>query len=397
MRSRKNSSKPTPYLTSQEVESWARLALEAEVGLKGAGWLCTVSVMWRVLLLVATQAKSIAFVCRMWVGGPSDQAIYNGLKKLPKRAADLERQINACLVRHLPRGMTRRARPMAIDYHEIPYYGESDGKLVVRGKAKSGTTRFFCYATICVVRQGERFTLAYTWVKAKDKQTAVVERLLKRVETLGIAVRRLLVDRAFYNVATLRLLQDNKIPFVTPVVLRGRKPQRGKPSQGARPFMKKKAGWYAFELKSGKETLKLSIVVTYRTYRSKKTKKRRNQKLLFAAWRVSMTPVELREAYRKRFGIETSYRQMKEARGRTSSRDPRYRLLLVGLALLLRNLWVWLHSTRLNEGTADSPELRLEKLWFRDLLAWLARYLRQLQCDGESDFKLDPQSGQRVA
>jgi len=34
---------------------------------------------------------------------------------------------------------------------------------------------------------------------------------------------------------------------------------------------------------------------------------------------------------------------MNEARIRTCTRDPRQRLLFVGIALVLRNVWVWLH------------------------------------------------------
>jgi hypothetical protein len=53
-----------------------------------------------------------------------------------------------------------------------------------------------------------------------------------------------------------------------------------------------------------------------------------------------MVPGQVFQIYRHRFGIETSYRQMHSVRARTSSRDPRLRLLLVGLALILVNLYV---------------------------------------------------------
>src|SRR5262249_61631904 len=42
-----------------------------------------------------------------------------------------------------------------------------------------------------------------------------------------------------------------------------------------------------------------------------------------------------RLAYRRRFGIETSYRQQNEGKGRTTREDVGYRLLPGGLALLL--------------------------------------------------------------
>ena len=44
--------------------------------------------------------------------------------------------------------------------------------------------------------------------------------------------------------------------------------------------------------------------------------------------------------YRQRFGIETSYRQMNQVRARTTSRNPVIRLLFVGLAFILFNLYI---------------------------------------------------------
>ncbi len=44
--------------------------------------------------------------------------------------------------------------------------------------------------------------------------------------------------------------------------------------------------------------------------------------------------------WNRRFGIETSYRQKNQAQGRTTSKDPIYRLLLEGLGYLVRQMWV---------------------------------------------------------
>jgi putative transposase len=44
--------------------------------------------------------------------------------------------------------------------------------------------------------------------------------------------------------------------------------------------------------------------------------------------------------YRKRFGIESSYRLMNQAR--TNTRNPVLRLLYVGLSLLLVNIWIYI-------------------------------------------------------
>lgn len=82
------------------------------------------------------------------------------------------------------------------------------------------------------------------------------------------------------------------------------------------------------------------------------------------------------ETYRSRFGIESSYRQMHQARIRTCTRDPLLRLLLVGVALILRNVWVWLHWEVLAHPHRGGRRVDLAQLPFRALLSWL-RYLAE--------------------
>jgi len=76
--------------------------------------------------------------------------------------------------------------------------------------------------------------------------------------------------------------------------------------------------------------------------------------------------------YRRRFGIESSYRQINQARLRTSSRSPELRLLAVAIALLLRNLWAlcrWMTLTRSGPGRpAGEGHFR-----FPTLLRWISR------------------------
>ena len=79
----------------------------------------------------------------------------------------------------------------------------------------------------------------------------------------------------------------------------------------------------------------------------------------------------VRETYRQRFAIETTYRQLHQARIRTSTRDPAQRLLYVGIALILRNVWVWLHQMVLARPRRGGREIRLDLLRFRRMLLWL--------------------------
>jgi hypothetical protein len=67
-------------------------------------------------------------------------------------------------------------------------------------------------------------------------------------------------------------------------------------------------------------------------------------------------PHQIFEWGRRRFGIESTYRQLNHVRARTASRSPVLRLLLVGLALILVNLHVALRRlTTLLDVPAGAP------------------------------------------
>jgi hypothetical protein len=98
----------------------------------------------------------------------------------------------------------------------------------------------------------------------------------------------------------------------------------------------------------------------------------RREALLYATWGVNHRPLRwLRATYRGRFGIESSYRQVHQARLRTRSRNPVLRLLFVGVALVLRNVWVWLHAEVMAEPQRGARQLRPESMRFARLLLWL--------------------------
>ena len=94
--------------------------------------------------------------------------------------------------------------------------------------------------------------------------------------------------------------------------------------------------------------------------------------LLYATWGLKHRPLSwIRATYRSRFGIEASYRQSHQARIRTSSRKPALRLLFMGVALVLRNVWVWLHAELMAQPQRGARQLRPQSLRFARLLLWL--------------------------
>jgi len=86
----------------------------------------------------------------------------------------------------------------------------------------------------------------------------------------------------------------------------------------------------------------------------------------------------VRQTYRQCFGIESSYRQLKEGLIRTSTRSPLLRLLFVGLALLLRNVYVGLHGEVLTQRRRGGRAVDLHQLPLKARLRWLAAWAEAL-------------------
>lgn len=381
MRSRKNS-----IVSAGEVHQWAQQRLmDARVLKKDHGPRCTCATVFSIVLRAAARLISVFAACRDLSEAPSQQAVFDALEEeLPRTLPVLENRLHAALVDALPRRLRRRAWEAAIDWHLVPYYGEpqQNRNEIYRSKPKQGTSRFHAYATACIVQYGERYTLALTWVRRHESTVVVLRRLLTRIRTLGLKIRCLLLDRAFFSLPVAAFLQEERLPFLMPVMFRGRKPKKGRARGSLHRLKRQKAGWYRHTLKRGERTAKVNICVAFRSYPNRKTKKRNNQKLLFAAWRVRGAPTEIRERYRKRFGIEASYRQLRQAKIYTCTRNPRLRLFFVAIALILRNLWVWIHAQILADGRGDDKTLHLERLRFKRLLEWLDQIVRAELHDG---------------
>lgn len=370
--------RPRKYiLTPEEVEDCAATILQDAVRLPDRGRKCAASTVWCVLLYAAARITSIADACARLRNAPCDDAVRAAIRRGLPDVDELERRLNDGLLDLLPRRLLRRRKHrVAIDLTLIPYHGQPhrDKSEVYRGEAKSGTTHFHAYATCYMVHRGQRFTLALARVTLGAKLEEVVARLLRRVRAGGVEPRLVLLDRGFYSVGVVRYLQASRTPFLMPVQLRGRKPNDPRGPTATNVFAAwKKSGWstYSWTNADGRRaTVDICVAVTRKGRRSRG--KGRRATLVYAYWGCRPSDFGwVRRTYRLRFGIETSYRQLHQARIRTTTRDPLQRLLFVGTALVLRNVWVWLHLMVLAEPAKGRRVQQPMKLTFRTILAWL--------------------------
>jgi len=102
---------------------------------------------------------------------------------------------------------------------------------------------------------------------------------------------------------------------------------------------------YTMRSKENESTFQVNVVVKY-----SKGKYNRNEikHFAYAVYNTDMPIKKIFNEYRKRFGIESSYRMMNQSRVHTSTKKPERRLLYIGLGLLLVNIWIYIQWTYLS-------------------------------------------------
>jgi putative transposase len=256
----------------------------------------------------------------------------------------LEANLNALLVKQLPKKLLRPRLPGAVDITEIPYHGqhEEDEEMVCRGRAKGGTTHFHCFATLYVVKKNKRYTLAITLMRRSDKALDVLQRLLGRSQALGLRLKRLYLDRGFDNNGVIAYLKQQPFPTIIPLVIRGK-------TGGTRALLVGRKSYHTtYTRKStiyGQEVFPVHVVCLYSKGRFRRRGLYRFAYIVIG--QVNLTPHQIADEYRRRFGVETSYRLMNTVRARTTSRSAELRFFFVSLAFLLLNLWSYVKWSHL--------------------------------------------------
>jgi len=331
----------------------------------------------RLLLLATATGRSLSALAKDCAAAPSDESVRLALRyQLPATSLLLLDHLLDAL-HHLVPPPVRRGRPVgcAIDLHFRPYYGAKDTPGTCGAKKVAGTKRFWGYATLVVLQRGLRLTVGLCPVDTRQSLVVAVRTLVAQARRKGIRIKWLLLDRGFYDAQIVQYLQDQQLPFVMPLIRRG----NAAAGTGTQRFFRAEAvGWHTYawtarprfwdEAKQKKRkgpalTVQIDVCVVARP---------RGKVWAFACWNIGWEGALVAQRYRSRFGIETSYRQLGECLALTTSKDERVRLLLVGVALLVRQYWVWVHYMELAQVQANGHrQLQPQRLRLQALLLWL--------------------------
>lgn len=361
------------HWTSQQILDHTLSLLQENIPLQAQGYCCETEDLFRVLLKAASEQITVESACGDLEEAPDANTVRGYFHEQLK--GEQIREWEACcdeaVMDRAPRWMRRRPAQIGLDYHEVPYYGNGEGEekgFICRGKAKNGTNRFFRVGTAWLLDGEVRVTIAVTWVRTSDTDLQVVQRLLRKIRKRQIPIGRLYMDKEFCSNPLLEWLEKEQIPSIVAVTVRGKE-------GGTRALLKGRKGYrttYTFRSNRHRAyTAQLVVARTYNCYRSgEQAGKRKARWCVYACQHVPDPPPKVRREYRRRFGMESGYRMLEAVRARSASKNPVFRFLLITLAMILVNVWVFLRW-QLRRMRKEHPGVSAEELTLHRLAAML--------------------------
>lgn len=349
----------TRKLHAPQVLTALRAIIKPRLALHVSDTRITVDEVLDVLGYASVHQVSIEAACQALCAVASGNRLREVLHAALPPASELQRRLNTILRSQVPRRVLRgkTAYTLALDPVLVPFHTRVAKRPaeVLRAHAKAGTHYFHGYASVSIVHHHQRYVLAVYLIRPQQSMVEIVRALLDRVKRLGIKVRRVLLDKEFFSQDVFRLLDRRHYRYILPIPLNFTRGEVRRICQG-------RAGhWDTYQMTNthGRD-YPLQVMAVRR---QRRPRLKRSQRWFLYAVRglpPGTTPHAVFEWYRQRFGIESPFRQMHRVRARTSSRSGTLRFLLVGLALIVVNLYVQL---RLLTAPTRSGLLRNRRYW----------------------------------
>ena len=219
------------------------------------------------------------------------------------------------------------------------YYGDPGAEGVVGTQPKRGSHWAYRFGSISVLLDGERLTLAAVPV-LREPRLEHVRTLIERVFALGIKPKLVVLDGAYNSVDVMNYLNSIGARYIIRIA---------SPMEGIKPgddFVYRTRG----HRKREDEQATFRMVAINGRDRSGKVR------LFVFATNTDLKARMIRRLFRKRWGIETSYRMMNKFLAKTTSKLYTVRRLYFYLAVLLYNLWIMLNY---REGRIVADSLKL--------------------------------------
>ena len=223
--------------------------------------------------------------------------------------------------------LNRRKVNIAYDTHKIPYYGDKNDPFVTEGKPERGTNHFYQFLTCSIVVAGQRFTIDAIPIHKLDNIHELIDKSLERVKR-KINIDKAYFDRGFDKCKIINTIKKHNIKFIMPKIRTETVKSWMRKSENCKARVienfeigKKEKAIVNLILVDDEEGIKRAFITNF------KIPEQLTHYLYF--W------------YSKRWGIETSYRNLDhDFKARTTTKNYHIRLFYFLFSVCLYNLWV---------------------------------------------------------
>jgi len=347
-------------LKAKDVHSYTARVLKGHLNIEANGYCCHTDMILDILIKASAECSSVEAVCADLEDTADSNTIREYLNQAlaVKELRQQEARANEALADCIPAALEHEGVELAMDYHDEPFYGKQKETrdLTCSGQAKKGTTHFVRIATAYVIWRQVRLTLAVRYVLPKEDSLETLKILLARLKMLSFSAKILYLDKGFASTAIVNYLTAQQQAAIIANPIRGKK-------GGTRALCRGRSSYTTlYTFTDGTQAMiamKASLVPDH-------TGKRRRKWLSFIVICLEWTVDKIHDEYRRRFGVECSYRLLRRLRATTTSRNPVLRFFLLSVGLILVNAWVflrWEFSRRMTRGPrrVDEPRFRLHR------------------------------------
>ena len=237
------------------------------------------------------------------------------------------------MIKNVKQKFNLRRWTAAIDTHYEPFYGESTNEWIHRYKPDKGCKGSYKFITISIVISDMKFTLLALPVMRGEYTENLVEELINEARN-NLKINLVLLDRGFYSGNIAERLKSLKVKYIifAPKNKKNKKFLK-ETSEFSSRFLNHELPTY--EIKNpGKVKIKLLIIKDFVDWTN----------LVIYDWIFCTNLSNLKalsyvKLYKKRWGIETTYRMFGKLRIITTSINPVVRYFLFLITVLIYNLW----------------------------------------------------------
>jgi hypothetical protein len=278
-----------------------------------------------------------------------------------KHVNSLQRKIEQIVLKAARTGAIRPENDttgitVAFDYSDQDFWGLPNTE-VVRTLAE-GTTIAYRYAMARIVCRRAEYCLPPLSVNSNSRTQDDLAKIIGQIERLAISVQTMLLDRAFFNIYCMNLLESKRLLYLMPAKIGSIKREM---QEMIRKASKEHVSIYRYRLGNvPKHSASTFIVVVPPAFQhpSQRQRNRHPRSIAFAT-NIRLRPDatqaeiddfgrELSRIYRLRFGIETDWSILKTLRPKTTSSRAVIRLFYFYFSVLLYDAWV--HARRINSS-----------------------------------------------